>query len=49
MDKNQDPGAGINIPDSQHWRLHMIKETLAVPLCVTDEHAKHCLWSGCAL
>ncbi len=19
MDKNQDPGSGVNIPDSQHW------------------------------
>jgi hypothetical protein len=22
MDKNQDPGSGINIPDPQHWKLH---------------------------
>jgi hypothetical protein len=21
MDKNQDPGSGINIPDPQHWSL----------------------------
>jgi hypothetical protein len=20
MDKNQDPGSGINIPDPQHWK-----------------------------
>jgi hypothetical protein len=27
MDKNQDPGFGINIPDPQHWmhvKLHML-------------------------
>jgi hypothetical protein len=25
MDKDQDPGSGINIPDPQHWSFHSIK------------------------
>jgi hypothetical protein len=38
-------GSRINIPDSQHWCLHMIKETPAEPPCVTDAHTNQCIWS----
>jgi hypothetical protein len=41
MDKNQDPGSGINIPDPQHWlghtgvrgfpsQLHLVNELITV-------------------
>jgi hypothetical protein len=42
MDKNQDPGSGINIPDPQHWKLESFSVFLLKLL-------PSCRWARCCV